>query len=473
MRRTLTCIIFPISIWLTIGWTLQASDFTVKVGDRTLPIHDVLVDEVIDARHHNETSTFAYLVDEFLKPQQVEVVWHGVARGQTIEAVRIRPLSLGIVPTMVNDSMFRFTLTEPKDLSIEVNGDIYHNLQLFASRPCKAEGVVFPAGRHIIEGDTLFARSGQTIVVEEGAWVEGTILCDNVRDVTIIGNGVIRPRGRGFGVEIRHSRNLRVEGIVTTQVPTGGSDSITIEGVRCITNYGWGDGLNIFASSHVTLRNCFCRTSDDCMTIYATRKGYIGGCEDILVEGCTFWADVAHPIMIGLHGAASYETECHLKDPRKLHDEDIIRDTIRNVLIRDIDILEQNERQVDYQGCMAIVCGDNNVVEDITFDDIRVEPIRRGALLTLRIFQNQKYCQAPGQSINRILFRDVQFAGGGELSIIEGYDVQRQVSNIRFENLQVESLCISDTMESKPKWYKTTDMCRMLLGSFVENVSFE
>lgn len=485
MKKTLIFIL----LFVGTSTLMQATDFAVRVPGRTLQTYDVLVDEVVEARHHNETSSFACFVSDFSEPQQVEVTWHGVAQGSPIQSVRIRPLSLGILPTMVNDSTFRFTLTEPRDLSIEVNGDIYHNLQLFVTRPYRtdvkkpkpskrgpnltAPVIVFPAGKHILPSDTLFARSGQTIIVEDGAWVEGTILCDHVRNVRIVGPGVVRPKGRGFGVEIRHSRQVRVEDIVTTQVPTGGSDSVTIEGVRCITNYGWGDGLNIFASSHVTLRNCFCRTSDDCMTVYATRKGFIGGCEDILVEGCTFWADVAHPIMIGLHGAASYEAETHQRDPRKRSDDDVICDTIRQVTFRNIDILEQNERQVDYQGCMAIICGDNNVIEDITFDDIRVDRIRQGALLALRVFQNEKYCQAPGQCIQRVLFRDIQSAGGGELSIIEGYDVARRVSNISFVNLQVEGIRISDDMPTKPRWYKTTDMCRMLLGSFVDNVRFE
>ena len=471
------------------GLSLSASDFTVRVAGRMLETHDVLVDEVVNARHHTETSCFSLLVSDFLEPQQVEVVWHKATAETPLQSVRIRPLSCGIEPVIVNDSTLRFTLSEPRDLSIEVNGDIYHNLQLFASRPLrpdvkmpkaskrgpdlKAPVVVFPRGRHELPDGVMKARSGQTIILQEGAWVVGSIVCEQVRDVRVMGRGVIRPEGRGPGVHIRHSRNVLVEGIVTTQVPTGGSDSVTIEGVRCITHYGWGDGLNIFASNHVTLRRCFCRTSDDCMTVYATRAGYYGGCHDILVEDCTFWADVAHPIMIGIHGAASYEAENHRRDPRKIGDDDVIRDTIRNCVFRNLDILEHNERQVDYQGCMAIICGDNNVIEDITFDRIRVDRIRQGALLALRIFHNLKYCQAPGQSISRVLFRDVQFAGGGELSIIEGYDKERRVSDVRFENLTVEGVKITDTMPSKPSWYKTTDMCRMLLGSFVDGVRFE
>jgi len=54
----------------------------------------------------------------------------------------------------------------------------------------------------------------------------------------------------------------------------------------------------------------------------------------------TLWADVAHPIMIGLHGNPA------------------IGDSIVGLRYDNIDIIGQNELQVDYQGCLAINCGD-------------------------------------------------------------------------------------------------------------------
>ena len=66
--------------------------------------------------------------------------------------------------------------------------------------------------------------------------------------------------------------------------------------------YGWGDGMNVFASNNVLFDGVFCRNSDDCTTVYGTRAGFKGGCRNITMRNSTLWADVAHPIFIGIHG---------------------------------------------------------------------------------------------------------------------------------------------------------------------------
>lgn len=306
------------------------------------------------------------------------------------------------------------------------------------------------------------AHSGDTFRLEQGKYYAGQILIYDCRDVVIEGNGAtLRPGQRGFGVEIRNSRNITVRNLVTSQVPTGGSDSVLIENVRCYSYGPWGDGLNIFASSNVTIRGCYCETSDDCMTVYATRKGYTGSARHILVEDCVFNPKVAHPIFIGLHGAAS-------------EGEDRSRiDTIEDLVFRHIRIMNQHEKQIDYQGCMAIVAGDNNVVRDVLFEDITIDHIQNGSLVTLRIFQNEKYCQAPGTSIENITFHNITAPDEGELSVIQGYNSERMVRNITFENLIIGGKHISDDMPGKPGWYKTGDMCRFLIGPFVENIIFK
>ena len=36
--------------------------------------------------------------------------------------------------------------------------------------------------------------------------------------------------------------------------------------------------MNVFASNNVLFDGVFCRNSDDCTTVYATRLGFHGGC---------------------------------------------------------------------------------------------------------------------------------------------------------------------------------------------------
>lgn len=444
-------------------------DFLVSVRQpagvwKPLDTYAVKVDEVRDTRHHVEKASLSYF--DFEGEVEVSVKYrHG-----RIDDACVRPFSYGIQP-LIKDSLLTFMLSSPCNLSVEINGDIFHNLHLFANpidknnplctkslRQIKRDRnlIYFGPGLHQLPNDSLNVPSGKTVYVAGGAVVKGCIYADGVRDVKILGRGKVHPEGRGAGIQIRNSKNVLVEGLISTQCPTGGSDSVTIRNVKVISSYGWGDGLNVFASNNVLWDGVFCRTSDDCTTVYATRKGFTGGCRNIRMQHSTLWADVAHPIFIGLHG----NVECP--------------DTIENIQYVDIDILDHREKQLDYQGCMAINAGDENLVRNVRFENIRIENFRQGQLLNLRICYNKKYCKAPGRGIENVWFKDIDYQGTrAELSIISGYNEQRKVKNIHFENLKINGVHISDDMSGKPKWYKTGDMARIFIGEHVEDVSFE
>lgn len=454
-------------------------DFSVEVRQdggawQPVSVYPVKVDEVRGARHHVETASMACF--DFDGKVDVRVI----SNREKVKDARVRPLSYKIIPACAGDTL-TFSLDRPRNLSVEVNGDIFHNLHLFANpidrfRPTDKEIkkairnrgkkgnklVYFGPGVHELPGDTLRVESGQTVYIDGGARVYGELIAEGVRDVKFHGRGEVHPKGKGAGVSVRRSKNIEAEGIMLTQIPVGGSDSVRIDNVKSISYYGWGDGMNVFASDNVSYDNVFCRNSDDCNTVYATRKGFVGGCKNIKMENSTLWADVAHPIMIGLHGAA---TEIGIDAPA---------DTIQNLLYRNIDILDQKEKQVDYQGCMAISCGDNNIVRDVTFDNIRVEDIREGQLINIRIFFNKKYCAAPGTCVENVLFKDVEYNGhNANLSIIAGYDDTRKVKGITFDNLVINGVRIADDMPGKPGWYKTSDFANMFIGEHVEDVMFK
>lgn len=139
-----------------------------------------------------------------------------------------------------------------------------------------------------------------------------------------------------------------------------------------------------------------------------------------------------------------------------------------------IDILDHNEKQINYQGCLAINAGDNNLVRKVRFEDIRVENFRQGQLVNLRIFYNKKYCTAPGRGIEDVLFKNVSYTGDrATVSIIEGYDEERGIRNIRFENLRINGKVIYDNMPGKPTWYHTGDMADIYVGPHVQEVTFK
>ena len=102
---------------------------------------------------------------------------------------------------------------------------------------------------------------------------------------------------------------------------------------------------------------------------------------------------------------------------------------------------------------------------NVRFENIRIENFRQGQLLNLRIFYNEKYCTAPGRGIENVLFKDIDYTGDrAEISVIEGYNEERRIRNIRFKNLRVNGVVISDDMQGKPAWYHTGDMARIYVG---------
>jgi hypothetical protein len=170
----------------------------------------------------------------------------------------------------------------------------------------------------------------------------------------------------------------------------------------------------------------------------------------------TLWADVAHPIFIGLHGNPA------------------VGDSIVGLRYEHIDILCQSEPQVDYQGCLAINCGDDNYVKDVTFENIRIEGVRQGSILQVKVGWNQKYCTAAGRGIEQVRFRHVRYTGEQPyLSVITGYDAQHRVKDVTFEDLKINGRRVYDDMPGKPKWHATADYVPMFVGSHVENLSFK
>ena len=391
-----------------------------------------------------------------------------VCKNKKFSSARIRPDYRGTIANVLNDSTIQFILFQPENVSVEFDGNITDNLLLFTSRPpmteAEARAEAHQQGRQFVsyapgfynEKDTIQVPSNTTLYLHGGCYFTGTFAIEDAENVSIVGRGIARPANGYEGCHVHRSRNVSIDGLILNTCPVGGSENIRMHDVRCISHPSWGDGLNVFASSNVTYDRVFCRTSDDCTTAYATRKGFEGSVHNVRMSNSTLWADVAHPIFIGIHGNSEQP------------------DSIVGLVYENIDIICQSEPQVDYQGCMAINCGDNNYIKDVLFDNIRIENIHQGSLLQVRVSHNDKYCTAPGRGVENVTFRNIRYYGEQPyMSIINGYNEQRKVKNILFEGLKINGRHIHDEMPGKPKWYKTSDFVPIYVGNHVENVIFK
>ncbi len=448
-------------------WT-KVDTYMAKVNSRSNPSRNG--GEPGGGKH--QVSEISYCVFDFTGDVFVKVI----SKNRKFKTAQIRPDYRGTIANVQNDSTVQFLLFQPENVSVEFDGDITNNLLVFTSKPpmskaeaekqAKKEGRAFiyiPPGYYgptslplpVREG-SIYLPSETIVYVDGGAYLTSTFAIEDAHDVSILGRGIARPE-RGYeGAHVHRSKNVLIDGLVLNTCPIGESQNVTLHDVRSISHPGWGDGLNVFASQNVLFDRVFCRNSDDCTTAYATRKGFEGNCRNVTMRNSTLWADVAHPIFIGIHGNAERG------------------DTIENLCYENIDILCQSEPQVDYQGCMAINCGDNNLVRNVTFDNIRIEQIHQGSLLQVKVGYNQKYCAAPGRGVENVAFRNIRYKGEQPyLSVINGYDDEHKVKGITFEGIKINGRLLHDKMAGKPAWYSTADYVPIFVGNHVENITFK
>jgi len=357
----------------------------------------------------------------------------------TVREVRVRPSSFGIKVKLAGN-IATFTLTQPRKVSVEFDGDRLHNLHILASPvetsrpdPSDPNVVWFGPGVHQPEdaSDAYHIASNKTVYIAGGALVRGRMVLDHVENVKILGRGIIDEPEEG--IEIRHSKAITIDGPIIVNprhytLSCGQSSDITIRNLKTFSASPWSDGLDFMSCSQVRVDDVFLRTSDDSIAIYGHRWDFRGDARDYLITHSILWADVAHPINMGLHG-----------DPGE-HGE-----TLENIRFQDIDILEHAEHDPNYQGAMAISDGDDNLVRNVVFDSIRVDDFQEGQLVNLRVMFNQKYNTAPGRGIENILFRNVTYTGANQyVSVIAGYDAARTVRDVRFEHLSINGRMIGN-----------------------------
>lgn len=377
---------------------------------------------------------------------------------EKVSSVRIRPEVSGIQP-QVKGNEITFTLHQPRKLSVEFNGDKLHNLHVFANeiekeKPAQNDTnvIYFGPGLHFPKDTvhkTFNIPSGKTVYLHGSAILRGKLICNKVKNVRILGHGIIDQAPEGL--EIKFSDSVEINGPIFINprhysVLGGASSHLTIRNIKSFSCQGWSDGIDFMSCSEVLIDDVFMRNSDDCIAIYAHRWDYYGDARNYRITNAILWADVAHPINIGIHGNTSTTGE-----------------TIENIVFRNIDILGQDEDDPDYEGCMAITCGDHNLVRNIRFEDIRVDDFEEGQLLNLRVVYNSKYNTGPGRGVQDIYFKNITYQGSNSTyPVINGLDKDHIVERITFEHLMINGKLITNAAGANMK-----------IGPYTKNILFK
>ena len=385
-----------------------------------------------------------------------EMILRITSISRDIESVAIRPYSKQIKYSR-NKNTVEFKVTKACNLSFEINGDIYRNLQIYCNNfeteiPSENNSrvIYLKPGVHNSNNCKYITMNGtkpvltlydnQTLYLEGGAYLEASV---NVigENTKILGRGVIDQLFANSpdckydsladknmhmqGISLNRCENTIVSGVIirnSTSYTIIGSQcsKVTIDNVKTFACHTWSDGIDMMASHDITIKNCFIRSCDDSIAIYASRWGSKGDAYNWLVKDTVLWSDLAHTVNIGTHGSQN----------------EFNRDEIYDIRFDNIDILEVNCPYPAYWGAIAMSVGDENIVRDCVFENIRIEDFSMSSMFYLKVKKNVSYNPNPGYLIDNILFKNITFNGKcNNLSEIAGYDASRLVKNVEFQNI--------------------------------------
>ena len=360
--------------------------------------------------------------------------------------VVVRPLRVGIESEIEGKSL-RFTVDGPHHLQIEIAG--LPLLYLYAL-PLAGEA---PSGPHVkrFEGGKihdvghLILKSGEVCWIDAGAVVRGSIRAESASGVLIGGYGVLdggiwieRGEGRRKAIVFDFCTDCRVENILmlspsSWMVVLGGCADMEVSGVRQIADSVSSDGVDIAGSRRVRITGCMLHNGDDNIAIKAIDRNpgqgdraivpghenedWNGTVEDVVVSNCIFYK-----INGGSAMEIGYETST---------------DHIRNIRFEDIDVLAVH----NFGSVFGIHTGDRALVENITWENIRVEH-HYDKLVDIRVLWSRWNRDAERGRVRNLVFRNIRVVQippnvGYTLSVIAGYDAEHPVTDVLFENFEL------------------------------------
>ena len=434
----------------------RAADFSMAVNGKNVFVYD------------NAVSAMA--IFSFEGSATVEIT-----STHDLRWVDIRPKHAAI-PVSVTPTKITFRLTKPGQFSIERNGEHSRPLYVFATppeknppRPTDPKVRYFAPGK-IYDVGTLTLKSNETLYIAGGAIVRGNIEATDARNISIRGRGILDASNLKNGrlVRLWRCQNIDIEGITILNSPGWtlvllDCDKVTIRDHKQVSWRNGSDGVDLVGTSNVRIHDCFLRNNDDNIVIksfsinpetYYSQPGKGRDVTDVLMERCVIWnMPWGNALEIG------FELRCK---------------TVNTITFRDCDLIH-----VDRGAALSIHNGDEATVENITYDDIRVEDAPH-KLIDLAVFWSQystdrpvdnaertkQYMQGawdgvlrvlPGQEaahapyrgrIRNILFRNIAVTDGQfPYSILYGYDAGHRVENVRFVGLTIHGKPIRSARE--------------------------
>ncbi len=372
-----------------------------------------------------------------------------ITAASPINNYSIRPYHKNIKGKVEGNKLV-FQVSAPQMLMVTVNN--FKPLCLFQTppeadlpNPEDPNVLYFPAGTH--EVGLLSPKSGQTIYLEQGAWVKARVYAEGVENVAIRGRGVIDARGftskpdKVCGLEFKNSQHIQIEGIGLRTGEWWQSlfllcDDVEVKYMNLMSFGVNNDGIDIDGVTNFKASNCFIGCGDDGFGWHAVDAEANGQppTRNCIAEDCVIYNAHAGN---GLRVGASMETAL-----------------FENITFRDITVLAHANAGIRSDHSDWALC------RNIRFENFYIE--QPGRPIEIRI-EKTRYSNSTGFRDERGhidgLYFDNVIASGGEI-VLEGYDEQHLIQDVHFVN------CINNG--------KTISSLKSIsTNKFVKNISFE
>jgi hypothetical protein len=417
----------------------MSTEFRVAVEDQNVPVYTARVAPADDPRLKRPPAGAVKPDKEFDRASFAAFDQRGpvhvtISCADNISSVRVLPSSYGISPDFHKDRV-TFTLVAPRNLTIEVNGNIVNSLHLFASpfeidapRPDAPNVIYYGPGVHQLEKG-LEVGDGKTLYIAGGAVLRGAVKDGDKGGgavVSLIGKN-IKLRGRGIidgSLCPYHTRNLlyvhgsdiSIEGVIlqdssTWTVPVRQSDRVTIRNVKVLGYRGNSDGIDICNSRDVTVDGCFLRTWDDLIVVKSDRGQ--GPVHHVIAKNCVLWNTLAHALSVGAE----------------------LREPVDDVLFTDCDVIHDTGRE----WTLRVYHCDSATISNVRFENLRIEESRQ--LISLWIGRAVWSRDSERGHIKDVAFKNIRVACLGRPKVqLQGFDATHAVEGVRFEDVQVNGL---------------------------------
>ncbi|MBO2517356.1 MAG: hypothetical protein CW338_08815 [Clostridiales bacterium] len=397
---------------------------------------------------------------------------------------KVTVLPEGVADLETDGNILRFRAANPGDNYSFIFDDDYQyiTLHLFTNPIDEDEEKIrtafstmyFGPGYHDLSDRQLNIGTGMTLYVAAGAVLNCPVVVENAKNVTIAGSGIImmdkknavNPDYGTIVITLNHAKNVTIKGVIahahrsqnwTTHVYY--SSDVTIENYHVVsTRYASVDALDITNSQNVTVRNCFLRSCDDCITV----KGLSGKAtpqeapanEHIHVSGCTLWSDCNNAMVIGEESMAAYYDDITFDDIDVLYSYDD----------------RDNHERLDERAVMSIVLLHGTQVSNIRWDHIRVNNCQR--LICMRFVDSFWFGSIQGNQsfpggISGVTFSNITCSSNNTSRIANqilmyGWSKDKKISGVMFDNV-----CINgEKLRSMMNRY-------MKVNEYISNITFK